>query len=225
MGRRIRRGLLPGDLPHDVDCAALAGCGDLDDALLDIVVFEAKGATDGCVQAVGANGVGEFEDGFVGEGSAEGGEGGVVDAAVLEYEFVGVGEDGALGGVEDVGGLPGGDGGELFFWDSGGAGGFAVLGVDELAGAEVAGADEGEFALEGGERPAAAGEEGEAVLSVDEDVGNEGEDGPPVAWGTGCGAGLGDGVAVSEEALVGSEGFGSGFGFGDLAETGHGEDL
>lgn len=43
-----------------------------------------------------------------------------------------------------------------------------------------------------------------------------------IGWGFGGGAGLGDGVAVAEDAGIGFDGFGCGFGAGDLAETGRG---
>ncbi len=52
------------------------------------------------------------------------------------------------------------------------------------------------------EQPLRAAVEGEAAHAVAEDVGDEGEDGPPVAGRAGGRPGLGDRVAVGPEQLV-----------------------
>ena len=101
---------------------------------------------------------------------------------------------------------------DLFVRDAGVAGGLAVLREDELAFAGEARADEGKLALVRRERARPRVEEREAGLRVGEDVGDEGEDGPPVAGRAGSGAGLGHGVAAGEEAVVDGSDVGRGVG-------------
>ena len=120
--------------------------GDLDDRVVAVVVLEAQRPADDGVHLVHARDVRELEDRLVGEVRLELLEQGVGDAPVAADEGVGVGEDDPLTLVEQVARRPARDRRDLLLADADGAARLAVLGEDELAAAQPAGAGLAELA-------------------------------------------------------------------------------
>ena len=112
--------------------------------------------------------------------------------------LLGVGEHGALERGKALRTLPGRDRTHLLFAEALLTQGLAMLGEDELTAPGKAGPGLSEFAEPGIEPALRALVEDKARDRVAKDVGDQGEDRPPVPGSSGRGPGLGDGVARPE---------------------------
>ena len=98
-----------------------------------------------------------------------------------------------------------------------------MLGEDELASLDPARARLAELAQHRIDRARRVAVDGETLDRMFKDIGRQREDRPPVAGRAGRGAGLGNGVALAEQAVViGEDGLVGDFRPGNLAQYGHG---
>jgi len=172
--------------------------GHFNDPLADIVILKAQCFRDHGVHVVHPDGVGKLEDFLVREMFFERVEYAVRDPTAVIDKGVGVGEERAFDVAVTGRDLPVRNGRNLLFRQANRARRFAVLRIDELAGACPADTGLAEFAVFRVEF-ALGTIELEAGDGMVEGIGDEGEHRPPVARRTGVRARICDGIALAEQ--------------------------
>ncbi|MDF2389554.1 hypothetical protein JMG10_49570, partial [Nostoc ellipsosporum NOK] len=178
------------------------GRSDLDDRLVAIVIFHPKRAGDHRMHVVKTGDVGEFEDLLVVPERPELVEHRGRHAPAGLRQAIGISEHRALLIVEAIGDRPMRYRGDLLVAYPQPAQRLAMLRKDELAALDPARAGLAEFAQHRIDRPRRVAIDREAVDRVLEDVGREREYRPPITRRAGRGTGLGDGIAIAEQAVV-----------------------